>query len=323
MRSKRRDVDLLTALDELLSHYNKQYEQSQTGENGIVKLINAIKETDILDYDKLYALVRSNATEIKLRKQAIRMIGLLASGIIQTNPDTYSRKRIIYIDRRTAFSALRTALNTDDKELQALVIWKLGILGHRGAVPILGEILLNKSEEKSLRLNALIALSCIYDDSRIKGIYETIAYDETEPNTELRGDVIEQLGQITRDEADINRFVTLLNHNSDTIRFWTAYGLVFLTEYCNLSKYLTIIDKVVAYDSVIHQTAPYGFWWHINRELAPALEHIYAQKLLPKSYGEFSRPYTMLISPQLEYWDFRQAKQAGKPISRTDLKYCP
>lgn len=261
---------------------------------------DGVLDAGIHSFDALYALIKDDTAEITLRKNALSILGDLVRGIHQV----HSRTVITFVDKRRAFPSLAHALK--HPELHVSATETLGSLGHRGAIPLLSHIALDRSEIEEARMWAISGISYFHYDEHAEATLMQLAFDETEPDIARRSEAIEQVSYFLRPDL-LESYVNLLKSAEADVRFWCAYGLACNADDIDLSPYLVLIDSIVAHDDVVCEG-----WWHAGRELAPALEHIYAKQL------GLDSSYKRLISPRLEYFDVLTPPPIEEPSLHID-----
>jgi hypothetical protein len=242
--------------------------------------IDLLRRHGITTYSRLFALLRDENADIRLREAGCRAL-------------MWVREKV---DKRRAVPPLLVVFQSGDVEAQRAAAVTLGMLNSRRAVlPLLSHIA-NKSLPAWSRAGVISSL-CLIEDERINAFLRPLIFDPTE-EVQVRSEAIEFL--YDRDyQRWLPNWIALLSDPSSDVRFWAAYRLS--QYYGNLTSALSALDQLVAFD----HSLPRCWGWHADREAIHALENAYMQVWLGYEQDEdgysAQRYHPWLISPAPEY----------------------
>ena len=133
--------------------------------------------------------------------------------------------------------------------------------------------------------------------------------DKSQPSA-LRGEIFDQHSW-GWDERAIPVILEALQEDNNEIQFWTAFALVTLRWYWHQSDLEQIIS---ALDSLVQNENIAPGMWHVGREAIYPLERAYYRQINDEQTDSIS---FKLISPRLEYWDFKMAQGKNEEILET------
>lgn len=285
--------------------------------------VKKVQKAGITTYDAAYAILGDVWANVKLRYAVAEVLTLISHLAYRSWP------RVFWIDRRKITPAVLIALQGKDENLRwaamdlagnlglkravplliqyaptnGLAVRALGSIGDPRGIPVLAEIARNQSLENHERIHAIIALnslSCKTETHRIATILHNIMTDTTD-QPEIRALAAENLAHVGIDET-IPSYIHLLSDPNVELRFWAAFGLVTLGRTLDISAAMPVIDRTVAYDKGVLLR-----WWSVASEAIPALEDFWYWQLGGCEERDYCSGGPMLISPLLEYHDFREA----------------
>lgn len=215
------------------------------------------------------------------------------------------------LGHKRAFKRLCEVLTDEVDGIRFTAINALAMLQDQRAIPVLADLAQNPLVDIYERKFAVYALG-FYSEPEAASILHLILQNKNEP-VPVRADAAEQLAIIsvhTDHPKLMPLYLEALQENDAEMRFWAAYGIVIMTEWKDLAYDFHVLDQVVAYDDA----AP-PHWWQVGRELAPTFEMLWHRQLnhYPIEDGDSFNVYCYLISPALEYGDYRQAASSVEP----------
>lgn len=243
---------------------------------------DALLEQGITTYTKLFALIRDETADLDLRKMACLAIFDLSSTI----------------DKRRAVPPLLAALNSPNTAIKSSVTLPLGRLATRRGTDAMFALAADRTQPDDFREYLILSLwDAPLTTDQINGLLRWM-FDQTE-NPIIRSQAIE-CSTYQPIPNPIETYITLLNDQDPTVRFWAVYGLSQSREISAAA--LPLLDKVVAFD----HTLPATLGWHIDREAMLPLETIYYNLLRGSDVDDdgkeyFRQPGIYLISPVPEY----------------------
>ncbi len=139
--------------------------------------------------------------------------------------------------------------------------------------------------------------------------------DKSQPSA-LRGEIFDQHSW-GWDERAIPVILEALQEDNKEIQFWAAFALVTLRWYWQQSDLEQIIS---ALDSLVQNENIAPGMWHVGREALYPLERAYYRQINDAQTDSIS---FKLISPRLEYWDFKMAQGKNEAILEPALRLDP
>ncbi|MEO0562441.1 MAG: HEAT repeat domain-containing protein, partial [Chloroflexota bacterium] len=246
------------------------------------QMVPTLLNADVTTYSALYQLIHNADAPKELRLTACNAVNILND----------------LVDHHQATEALLTALTQEgvDTKLRYDAISSLTRIKSRRAIPMIVDILADKSEDPSLRIWIVNQLYAWDEIPELREIVLNIIYDETE-NPGVRGELIEKQHHLFVTDDDIGHLVYLLNNPEPVVRFWAAYaingGRIGLTA-------IPYLDRIAATDTTVPD---YSCRWHVGREALMVLDGLTCG--INETGG---LPY--LLSPTLEFLRFEKAEQA-------------
>lgn len=313
-------ADAKTALKHRHDHWATPQYLEQYREQ--VRHVRRVQRAGITTYDAAYAVLGDVWANVKLRYSVAEVLNLI------THLAYWSWPRVFWIDRHKITPAVLIALQGKDEHLRwaamdlagslglkravplliqyaptnELAVRALGSIGDPRGIPVLAEIARNQSLENHERIHTIIALAELHPvgDDQIPAILHNIMFDTTNPS-EIRALAAENLAHLWIPET-IPSYIQLLTESDVELRFWAAFGLVTLGRTLDISAAIPVIDRTVAYDTEVLPQ-----WWSVASEVMPALEDYWYRRLNGCEDDQYCSGGPMLVSPLLEYHDFREA----------------
>ncbi|MBZ0281725.1 MAG: hypothetical protein K8L97_13385 [Anaerolineae bacterium] len=273
---------------------------------------DALLEQGITTYTKLFALIRDETANTKLRTTACFVVSRLSSTV----------------DKRRAVPPLLVAIHSADEALKQQAVIALSHLNTRRGTDALFALAADRNQTDNFRETVIHSLwNAPLTPHQIDGLL-TWMFDPTE-SPHVRAQAIES-STYQPILKPIEVYIALLSDPQPDARFWAAYCL---SQSCdNTTAALTALDKVVADDHIL----PTTWGWHIDREAMQPLETIFYNLIRGSAVDEdgkeyFRRPGMYLISPAPEYdsilREYRHQGQNGlystDPLPEIRLKIDP
>ncbi|MEZ4670977.1 MAG: hypothetical protein R3E39_23995 [Anaerolineae bacterium] len=249
-----------------------------------------LKASGVITYADLYALLRQPQADEELLETACYLARWLE--------DT--------IDRRRAVHALLIALQAKSYTVQRAALHALGWLSRsRKIYKLLESIALDKTAYFGLRGDAIQKIG-LFPKADYLELARLLIWDRSD-DVYVRCEAIEWL----QHEDLFEDYVRLLEEPEADIRFWAAYVFSQLWSVPNMSRALTPLDKIAAFDHRV----PIRWGWHVDREAFRALENV-SQK--GRWYGTI-----WLISPAPEYDTYLRQYREYQPNWYYTIKPTP